>query len=115
MTDNMTDNETIILSRLRKYHRGKECAITFKRLAAITGINEREVRLCVAELVTYQEQPIASTSDAGYYVISSKDEYDQASNELMSRIRKLSKRHKGLRKGYLISKQEIKSKQLVML
>jgi hypothetical protein len=111
----MTNNETIILSRLRKYHRGKECAITFKRLSYLTGINQREVRMCVAELVTYHEQPIAGTSDAGYYVISSKEEYDHASNELMSRIRKLSKRHKGLRHGYMKSKQYEKPKQLVML
>ena len=111
----MTDNEIIILNYIKDRCRGKANAETFGRLSLLLGINERELRLCVAELVTYYEQPIASTSDVGYYWLNCDDEYQQASNELMSRIKKLSQRHKGLRNGYLISKQEVKPKQLVML
>ena len=111
----MTDNELIILNYIKDYCKGKQHAETFGHLSLILGINERELRLCVAELVTHYQQPIASTSDAGYYWLNCDEEYQQASNELMSRIRKLSKRHKGLRNGYLISKQEVKPKQLVML
>ena len=111
----MTDNELTILNYIKDYCKGKAHAETFGRLSLILGINERELRLCVAKLVTHYQQPIASTSDAGYYWLETDEEYQQASNEMMSRIRKLSKRHKGLRNGYLISKQEIKPKQMSML
>lgn len=110
----MTDNELTILNYIKDRCRGKQHAETFGRLSLLLDINERELRLCVAELVTHYEQPIASTSDAGYYWLNCDDEYQQASNELMSRIRKLSKRHKGLRLGYMKSKQVI-VKQLELL
>ena len=110
----MTNLETEILYYIKNNHFSKGNAIHFKDLAVKLDLNEREVRLCVAELVTHYEQPIAGT-DAGYYFIASQEEYDHASNELMSRIRKLSQRHKGLRNGYLISKQETKPKQLQLV
>ncbi len=110
----MTDNELTILNYIKDRCRGKVHAETFGHLSLLLGINERELRLCVAELVTHYEQPIASTSDAGYYWLSSDDEYQQASNELMSRIKALSKRHKGLRLGYYKSKQII-IKQLQLI
>ena len=109
----MNENEIIILNKLKK-HSGAVSAITYKNLAFLTGINEREVRLCVANLVTEYQCPIATTSDAGYYWLSNDEEYLHASNELMSRIRKLSKRHKGLRIGYGKSKQTVKPLQEVL-
>ena len=110
----MTDNETIILNYIKTNHRGKENAETYKFLAYHLQIGERELRDSVAHLVTDYQIPIASTSDAGYYWLNCDEEYQQASNELMSRIRKLSKRHKGLRLGYMKSKQVI-IKQLELM
>lgn len=114
LKNKMNQNEITILNKLKNFHKGKDQAITYKDLARRTGINEREVRSSVAALVTCYQQPIASSSEAGYYFINSQEEFDHARNELMSRIKKLSRRIKGLRIGYQKSKQEVKPYQEVM-
>lgn len=108
------DNQILILNKLKQY-RGKANAVTYKNLSFLTGIGEREVRQIVSDLVTLGKYPIASTSDAGYYWICSDEEFARAHSELVSRIKKLSKRAKGLRIGYLRSKQEIKPRQLELV
>ena len=111
----MNSKEIEIAYKLKNYHRGKESAITYKNLAYVLDLNERELRNIVADLVTYRQLPIATDSQAGYYWINSDDEYQHAYNEIMSRVRALARRAKGLRIGYLKSKQEIKPKQLELV
>ena len=79
---------------------GEANACTYKTLAWRTRINEREVRRLVAKLVTENHYPIGTTSDGGYFMISNFDEFDHAHKELLSRIKALSKRARGLRIGY---------------
>ena len=107
----MNELEIKIINELKGLHRGKDNAIHYKCLALTLNVNEREVRSIIADLITLQHIPIA-TSQEGYWWIDSKDEYDIAHGELLSRIKKLSKRAKGLRLGYYNS---IEPKQLVML
>ena len=109
------EQETRIIEYLQKHCRGKANAETFKHLSIILGIGERELRDIVAHLVTDWQIPIASGSDCGYYWLTADQEFIEAHRELISRIKKLAKRAKGLRIGYLRSKQEIKPKQLTFV
>ena len=110
----MQELEIKIVQRLKNRHKGKANAITYKLLAFNLDINERELRFIVSELVTHRQLPIASSQE-GYWWIESEDEFKLAHAELISRIKKLSKRAKSLRLGYMKSRQEEKPKQLVML
>lgn len=109
----MTNLEYKIINELKTNRRGKERAIHFRRLAIDFELNERELRDIIAHLITDYQLPIGSGQE-GYYWISNDDEFAQASNELLCRIRKLSRRHKGLRLGHMKSKQVI-IKQLQLI
>ena len=111
----MTDRELTILNYIENRCRGKANAETFKHLSLLLGIGERELRDIVAHMVADWQIPIASGSDCGYYWLTTDQEFIEAHRELISRIKKLAKRAKGLRIGYLRSKQEIKPKQLTFV
>ncbi len=91
----MNDLEIKIINELKGLHKGRDNAIHYKRLALTLNLNERELRSIIADLITLQHIPIA-TSQEGYWWIDSKDEYELAHAELISRIKKLSRRAKGL-------------------
>lgn len=101
----MNDLEINIINQLRNNHRGKDNAVTYKRLASVIGVNSRELRQAVSELVTHYHYLIG-TSQEGYWYIDNDEEYQQAHDELISRIKKLSKRAKGLRLGHMRIKQQ---------
>jgi len=97
------DNEEKAIIDFMRNHQGKDKAVTYKAIAFFTQIDERTVRSTVAHLVTEHNMPIGTISsggNAGYFLISNADEFDQAHRELISRIKKLSARCKGLRRGY---------------
>jgi len=106
--------ETEIAYKLKTYHRGKANAIHYKRLAMELIINERIARQVVADLITDKQLPIASSQE-GYWWIDCEDDFRLAHAELISRIKKLSKRAKSLRLGYMKSKQEEKPRQLELV
>jgi hypothetical protein len=110
----MNQLEHSIIDYLKSHHRSKGNAIHFKDLAEYFEINERELRNIIADLITDWQIPIGS-SQTGYFFINNDSDFTLASSELLSRIRKLSKRHKGMRIGYIKSRQIEKPKQLVML
>jgi hypothetical protein len=107
----MNEIQEKILVHLKNHHRGSMKAITFKALSSELSINSRELRYLVAGMVTDGEL-IASSQD-GYFYIINDEEYQLAHDELIGRIKKLSRRAKGLRIGYKL-KQEIKPKQLAL-
>lgn len=107
----MNELEHKILVHLKNHHRGSLKAITFKALSVELRINSRELRYLVAGMVT--GGALIASSQEGYFYIVNDEEYQLAHDELISRIKKLSKRAKGLRIGYKL-KQEIKPKQLSM-
>ena len=107
----MNDNEAKILRILQK---NKGYCLTYKSLSFISRINEREVRAAVANLVTDYQVPIGA-SQSGYFLIQNDDEFKLAHAELISRIKKLSKRAKSLRLGYMKSRQEEKPRQLSLV
>ena len=110
----MTQTQHRLISYLKEYCYGKDRAITFRRLALKLGINSRELRRIVAHIVINGIAPIGSNSKDGYFYIENEDEYKWAREELFSRIRKLSKRARGLRISWTIEKEKpkLKPKQL---
>ncbi len=90
--------EEQILDYIKRWHRGRQRAITYKELAKTLQINERELRNVIASLVTKGE-PIGASQE-GYFWITSKEEYQIARSEIISRIEKLRLRLDGLEKGW---------------
>lgn len=93
----LTSEEQKIMATLPT---GGKNPITYKLIAWRTKISEREVRAIVAHLVTDHHICICTTSNGGYFLASNYEEYDHAYRELLSRVRALSRRARGLRKGY---------------
>lgn len=93
----MNETEHKILVHLKNYHRGKERAITFKALSVELRINSRLLRECVSNIVTNGEGAIGSNSSTGYFYCIDDEEYQYCHDELLARIKALSKRAKGLR------------------
>ena len=109
----MNDNEAKILRILQK---NKGYCLTYKSLSFFSRVSEREVRAAVASLVTDGIAPICG-SQQGYTWISNQEQYELASNELLSRIKMLSRRHKGLRRAWQEEKKrnEFKPYQMEMV
>ena len=90
--------EEQILDYIKRWHRGRQRAITYKELAKVLRINERELRNVIASLVTKGE-PIGASQE-GYFWITSEEEYQIARAEIISRIDKLRQRLEGLERGW---------------
>ena len=90
--------ENQILDYIRRWHRGRQRAITYKELAKVLRINERELRNVVALLVIKGE--LIGASQEGYFWITSEEEYQIARAEIISRIDKLRQRLNGLERGW---------------
>ena len=110
----MNSLETEIAYKLKNFHKGRGNAIHYKRLAIVLDINERIIRQIVADLITDKQLPIASSQE-GYWWIDCEDEFKLAHSEIINRIKALSRRAKGLRIGYMKSRQEEKPRQLSMI
>jgi len=111
----MTQIQQKLINYLKEYCYSKENAITFRRLALRLDINSRELRRIVADIVINGIAPIGSNSKDGYFYISNEDEYIWARGELFSRIKKLSKRCKGLRISWTIEKEKIEFQQMELI
>jgi len=90
--------ENQILNYIKHFHKGRQRAITYKELAKVLRINERELRSMVALLV--QNGELIGSSQEGYYYITEQDDYQIARAEIISRIDKLRQRLNGLEKGW---------------
>ena len=110
----MNEIEIKIYNFIKSRCRGQYQAQTYKHIAFFLGINERELRDIVSRLVTDYQVPIA-TSQEGYWFIDNEEEFRLAHAELISRIKALAKRAKGLRKGFIRSRQEYKPRQLELV
>jgi len=106
--------ENDIAEYLYDYHRGLSNAISNKRLADRFSLDERTLRQLIVNLIVNSNIPIGSCSKnhSGIFFINDDTEFKIASDELLSRIKKLSKRHKALRIGYY---KRIENKQLVLI
>jgi hypothetical protein len=102
----MNEIEIKIISKLENRHKGKDNAITYKNLAFLLGINERELRNIVSDIVTNGIAPLAGTSDAGYYFPADREEFDHSQKELNSRALKILRRKVGQRKAWIKYEQE---------
>jgi len=111
----MTQIQHRLINYLKEYCYGKDRAITFRRLALRLDINSRELRRIVSDIVVNGIAPIGSNSKDGYFYISNEEEYGWAREELFSRIRKLSKRCKGLRIGWTLEKEKPKFRQMELI
>ena len=96
----MTYEEQTVLNHLRRWHLGRARAITYKNLALVLKMDARTLRDTVSRLVTEHNALIASTSSDGYFYIQTEEELNHAKNEIISRVRKLAARKRGLVKGW---------------
>jgi hypothetical protein len=100
----MNELEHRILTHLKNHHRGSNNAITYKALSVELRINSRELRYAVANIVTSGEGCIGSNSVSGYFFITDDEELNYCHSELVSRIKKLAKRARGLRRARMNDK-----------
>lgn len=109
--------EAEIAEYLFEYHKGIGNAISNKRLADRFNLDERTLRQLIVNLIVKEGIPIGSSSKnhSGIYFISSEEDYKIASDELLSRIKKLSKRHKCNRYNWINWKNEILNEQLILI
>jgi len=106
-----------IAQYLLDYCKGINNAISNKRLARCFNLEERRLRQIITKLIVINLIPIGSrsTNHSGIFFIDNESEFKIASDELLSRIKKLSKRHKALRIAYSGYKNEIENKQLQLI
>ena len=96
----MTYTEKKVLNYIKRWHAGRRCASTYKKISASLGMEARDFRSVVAHLVTEHGALIATTSDLGYYYIENLEDYNHARAEILSRIKKLRARLDGLDAGW---------------
>lgn len=89
----LTPRELLVLDALAP-HRGRAAAIHKEALAEMVGMEVRKVRIVIAHLIERHNQPIGSASQApaGYFLIETAEEAEQAAQELKARIIQLAKR-----------------------
>lgn len=89
----LSADETRVLEVLQ-LHRGRARAIHKEMLSRETGCEVRHLRSVIAHLIERHNQPIgsASQSPAGYFLIETAQEAEQATQELQARIIQLAKR-----------------------
>jgi len=109
--------ENDIATYLYEYHKGIGNAVSNSRLAYKFQLGERRLRQIITKLIVVDLIPIGSrsTNHSGIFFISNESEFKIASDELLSRIKKLSKRHKALRIAYSSYRNEIENKQLQLI
>ena len=105
-----------IAEYLKDYCDGIYHSISNEGLAHKFDIDVRTMRNLVANIIAKYELPIGSTSKnlSGIFWIKTEDEFEIAHRELISRIKKLSKRAKGVRRGWQAWKNEIEAEQLTL-
>lgn len=89
----LSPSELRVLETLQR-HRGRARAIHKEALAEMVEMDVRQVRIVIAHLIERHNQPIgsASQSPAGYFLIETAQEAEQAAQELQARIIQLAKR-----------------------
>jgi len=98
-----------IVEYLKKYCDGIEHAISNDSLAYKFDVDKRTMRNLIQNLITNQHIPIGSCSKnhSGIFYCVSDEDFEIAHRELISRIKKLSKRAKGLRLGYFAKEKQL--------
>jgi len=106
-----------IAEYLYSYHRGISRGVSNHRLAYKFHLDERRLRQIITKLIVEDLLPIGScsTNHSGIYFISNEQDFLIAHRELISRIKKLAKRARALRKAYQNYKNELVNKQLQLI
>ena len=89
----LSPSELLVLETLQ-CHRGRAAAIHKEALAEQVGMEVRKMREVIVQLIERHNQPIGSASQApaGYFLIETAQEAEQAAQELKARIIRLAKR-----------------------
>ena len=105
-----------IVYYLKTYCNGISHSISNEALASNFDLDKRTLRSLITHLIVKHGIPIGSCSrnHSGIYFISNQQDFDIASRELISRIKKLSRRHKCLRLNWQNWKSEIVKEQLTL-
>ena len=83
----MTDDVKSQLKAILERHEGRSQAIPSRELTAITGAEDRKVRLIIRELIK-EGLPVASSTEtpAGYFLCSSWEEARSYANSIKNRL-----------------------------
>jgi len=99
---NLNPIEQEIAEYLYTYCDGINHAISNEAISHKFGIDKRQIRSIITNLIVIHELPIgcSSTGRTGIYWCITEEDYEIAHRELILRIKQLSKRAKGLRTGW---------------
>jgi hypothetical protein len=99
---NLNPIEQEIAEYLYDYCDGINHAISNEALSYKFGIDKRQIRNIITNLIINYKLPIGSSSTGltGIYWCITEEDYEIAHRELISRAKQLSKRAKGLRTGW---------------
>jgi len=105
--NNLNPQEADIVEYLKNYCNGISHAISNDALAYKFQINKRKMRNLIVHLIVNCGVPIGScsTNHSGVYFIETEEDFKIAHRELISRIKKLSKRAKAIRKSFYKNRQ----------
>lgn len=106
-----------IAEYLYEYHKGIENAISNSRLADRFNLDERTLRQIIVNLIIKEGIPIGSCSvnHSGIYFIASEEDFLIAYRELISRVKKLARRTRALKRAYNNYKNKIENRQLQLI
>lgn len=93
--DNLEERITTIIAL---HHKGRDNAVSAKKLATKAGVSERKVRAIIAHLVDSHGQLIGSHPSRGFFMIVDREDMDLAERQLKSRALKILKRWSRLTK-----------------
>jgi len=107
--ENLNPREADIIEYLQEYCDGIGHAISNDSLAIKFSVDKRTMRDLIAHLITDHHVPLGSCSKnhSGIYYCVTDSDYETAHKELISRIKKLSRRAKGLRIGYFSKEKQL--------
>ena len=105
---NLEPQEADIVDYLKTYCKGIGHAISNEGLAHKFNLDTRTMRNFIANIIVKYEFPIGSSSKnlSGIFWIETEEEFQIAQRELISRIKMLSRRTRGIRRGWSNYKNE---------
>jgi len=98
MKNDQEELKQAIIDRMLRQHVGQENAATRESLVAAFDIPDRECRRVIEEIVIAGRLPIGGLPRPpfGYFVLSTKEEYEQVKADLLARIKMIGNRLDGL-------------------
>lgn len=94
----MNETERSKLIEIMSAHKGRDRAISNDDLAAAMDMDKVSVRELYSDMVCSESAYFGSHPDKGFFIIVDQDDFDLSTSHIESRISKLSRRLKALRR-----------------